>query len=204
VSIFAQPRHRLRCITRPTVDPLTLEEVVLHLRLDPEAKDGPEKPLLESMIKAATRTCENYASIAIMDQVWQMTLGHWPWTYGSTLRLPFPPFRSLTRIEMAGDPQDLANFNVEADEVMSANLYPVGGYWHGNTMWRDPQRIVIEFQCGHERVEDVPPDIKQALLMAIAFWYEQRESQAQFALHPVLELGWAGLLSTYRDIGMSA
>ena len=95
-SIFAPPRYRLQRLPlapgqHAAPPPLSLEEVVLHLRLAPEAKDGPEKPLLEGMIAAAARHLEDYAGVTLMRTGWRMTLRHWPPVWTQPLDLPMPP-----------------------------------------------------------------------------------------------------------------
>ena len=49
----------------------------------------------------------------------------------------------------------------------------------------------------------MPPSIKQALLMAIATAYENRESLSPYTLTPIVELGWENLIMPYREIGLA-
>jgi len=205
-SIWAPPRHRIHSIRRwyETVGPpVSLEEVVLHLRLDPAAVNGPEKPLLEMLTLSATRALEDYAQIAVMEQDWRMTLRNWPAVWTDGLELPFPPFRELFRIGVAGEWQDIADYRIELDEYRPARLFPARGYW-GARYW--PGRfdnILIDYRAGAAKPEDVPPPIKQAILMAIGTWYENRESVQQFTLSPMLEIGWRHLIEPYREPGFS-
>jgi uncharacterized phiE125 gp8 family phage protein len=202
-SIFAPPRRRMACIKRPTVPPLSLEEVVLHLRLDPNAKDGPEKPLLEHMIAAATRTLENYASIAVMEQDWRLTLRHWPIAWTEALEIPLPPFKELLRIRVNDAVQDLSEFQVIFDEVMPSRMVPVSGLWRQVAIPRRHDAIIIEYRCGVETPDEVSPSLRQALLMAIGTWYENRESVQQFSLTPMIQIGWRDLLEPYREPGFA-
>ena len=205
-SIFAPPRYRLQ--RRPlapapqAVPPLSLDEVVLHLRLDPEAKDGPEKLLLEGMIAAAARHLEDYAGITLLHTGWRMTMRHWPPVWNMPLDLPMPPFHQLLRIEVAGEDLDINEFLVEDDETMAARLYPKSGFWRW--AWSPtPAMIVINWIAGHEKPDEIPSPLRLAMLMAIGHWYENRETSQQFQLYPIVELGWQSLLTAYRDVGFA-
>ena len=191
---------RLRRTQAPTDFPLALQEIVAHLRLDPTSDQGPEAALLTGMRDAAVGALERYCSNAIMPQGWTLTLHAFPPSY-SGLELPIPPFATLTSITVNGDDLDLADFVVEPDDRLPATLYAVTNVWP--SAQRGPLAIAIVFQCGYANTDKVPPDIKQALLMAIATWYENRESLQQFTLTPMIEIGWQALLAPYRQVGFA-
>jgi uncharacterized phiE125 gp8 family phage protein len=193
-------RARLRRTEAPTTKPLDLAAVVAHLRLDPGAEDGPEAALLDGMLAAATAHVEGYCSLAVMLQTWTLTLHDWP---GNSvgLQLPYPPFASLESINANGTDQDIAGYTVDLDDRFPSTLYPEGGMWTQVT--RGPGAISIVFKAGRNDPANVAPDIKQAILMAIATWYENRESLTQFALTPMIEIGWAQLLARYREEGFA-
>lgn len=195
------PRYRLKRTKAPTEPALDLDEVVLHLRLDPAAVSGPEKPLLEGMVRGATQALEEYAGVAVMSQELTMTLGHWPMPF-EALELPMPPFDELVTITVDAAGLDVDDFDVELDERLPAKLFPKSGAWPSPPYARHAG-IAITYMAGVENRDDLSPTLRQALLMAVAFFYEQRESTAQFALHPVLELGWRSLLDPSRMPGFA-
>jgi uncharacterized phiE125 gp8 family phage protein len=191
---------RLRRTVSPTAMPLELTDVVAHLRLDPGAETGPEQALLTGMLTAAVGHLQRHCSYAIMTQSWLLTLHGWPDNY-TGLDLPYPPFAALTSINVHGDAQDIAEFLVERDDRSPSTLYPVGDLWP--YALRGPQAIEIEYSCGRDDPDEIDQDIKQALLMAIAAWYENRETLTQFTLTPLIELGWDSLLGPYRQLGFA-
>ena len=193
-------RARLVRLKLPTVAPLDLANIVLHLRLDPGAENGPEAPLLESMLASAIGHLERYCSAAIMAQEWRLTLHEFPPHYQG-LELPLPPFDELLAIGTAAGPIDVADFIVEPDDRFPAVLYPVSQFWP--QVERGPLAISIDYRCGRDTADEVPGDIKQALLLAIAAWYENREELSQFTLTPMIELGWQPLLGPYRQEGFA-
>jgi uncharacterized phiE125 gp8 family phage protein len=191
---------RLVRLKLPDKTPLELPEIVLHLRLDPGADSGPEAPLLTSMLASAIGHLERYCSVAIMEQDWRITLHEWPPAYQG-LELPNPPFAELLQIRTSDGPADLADFVIEPDDRFPAVLYAASQFWPQVT--RGPLAISIDFRCGRETADEVPADIKQALLLAIAAWYENREALTQFTLTPMIELGWQALLGPYRQEGFA-
>jgi uncharacterized phiE125 gp8 family phage protein len=202
-SIFAPPRARLLRIRPPREQPITTAEAVLHLRLDVGAENGPEKPLIERLIAAATRALEEHASISVMEQDWRMTLRHWPPLPGDGLELPMSPFKELLRIRVNGQEMAIADYYVLPEE-RSARLFPVSGYW--GAPWgyrRRPDGVIIEFRAGHASRAEVPETLRQAMLMAIGTWYENRESLQQFTLTPMIEIGWRDLLNYQREPGFA-
>jgi uncharacterized phiE125 gp8 family phage protein len=201
-SPYAQPLHRRRCRQLPTEQPITLQEAILHLRLDPDAENGPEAPFIEGMIAAATRMLEQYASVAVMKQRWQMSLNHFP-APTLALEIPLPPFLDLVSIDVNGHQEDIADYMVELDDRLPSRLYPLSHFWRVLPIPRTPGAIKIEWECGHERPEDVPPTVKQAIFMAMATWYENRESLQQFTLNPMIEVGWDAILGHYREPGFA-
>jgi hypothetical protein len=217
---------RLRRTMGPTRLPLELSEIVAHLRLDPGAETGPEQALLTGMLTAAVGLLQRHCTYAIMTQDWLLTLHAWPPGY-TGLELPYPPFAELVSVTLSGGPVPVNQFIVEPDDRFPAVMYPVGGHWptnmsstwdsnQGGSSWDGgaadwdvanltpgPLAVGITFRCGREDPADIDPDIKQALLLAIATWYENRESSTQFTLTPMVQTGWDALLVAYRQLGFA-
>lgn len=200
-SVWAPPRQHLTCITPPTVMPVTVDEAVLHLRLAPDAAQGPEAPLIEGMIAAATQAVEDYASIAVMQQEWRMTLAHLP-VYGDALAIPIPPLVEVLTFDIYGDAQDLNDYDTELDARFPSQFFPLARQWPV-VVPRQRGAVVLTFRCGRDDPARVPATIKQAILLAIGTMYENRESLQQWTMHPMNELGWAPLLEPFRQSGFA-
>lgn len=207
-SIYAPPRYRLQRdpprvgTPRPYVPPLSLDEVVLHLRLDPDAVNGPEAPLLEGMVAAAARHLEDYAGITLSPTEWRMTMRHFPPVWNQPLDLPMPPFLELLQIVFAGSPVNVNDYAVEVDESYPARLYHKSGFWP--RAWTPtPVLVAIDWRAGYETPDDIPRTLKQAMLMAIGTWYENRESSQQWQIYPLVELGWERLIGHHRAAGFA-
>ncbi|NDA93971.1 MAG: hypothetical protein EBX90_11955, partial [Betaproteobacteria bacterium] len=58
----------------PATEPLSLEEVKEHLRIDSSAEDA----LLQMYIEAARKVCEHNTARALITQTWETTFDRFP------------------------------------------------------------------------------------------------------------------------------
>ena len=66
-------------VTPPAVEPVTLAEVTALLLIDGNADDA----LLADMIAEAREFIEHISGLAMITQVWRLSLDHWPMTRGA-------------------------------------------------------------------------------------------------------------------------
>jgi uncharacterized phiE125 gp8 family phage protein len=174
----------LRMITAPMVQPLTLEEVKEHLRVDYTEADS----LISAYIEAATSHVEgehSFTGRALVTQTWELVIDHFP---SHEIKIPLPPLQSIDSIkydDSAGDEQTLAADQYYVDDVSEpAWVVPIVGGWP--TAVLDAINAVrIRFTCGYPATVDSPPDlrgnipraIKQAMLLHIGSFHEHREEQ---------------------------
>lgn len=175
----------IKLITAPTVEPITLTEAKDHCRVDGTDDDT----LITSLIVAAREYVEGYQNRALITQTWELVLDAWP--DGDSIELPLPPLQSVTSLkykDSAGAETAWAatNYIVDTDSYLgrlvladdiswpSDELYPAGG-------------IRIRFVAGYpptgsgESIDydaNVPQKIKQAMLLLVGHWYENREAVA--------------------------
>lgn len=180
-------------LSGPAVEPLTLDEVKLHLRIDGTEEDS----LLSACITAARRSCEGYLRRALITQRWQYYLDAWP---GAVVRLPRPPLLAVTAIRIhdaAGMAVTMDPSDYEVDPASTPGRIAARG---GG--WPQPGRrmggIEITFDAGYgPSWNDVPQDIRQGLLMTVAVLYEGRGSADGDLPRPV-----AALWSPYRLLAL--
>ena len=170
---------KLKLITPPTQDILTLEEVRLHLRLDADGSppSHPDDEMLEALIQAATNDLDaqdGYLGRALCTQTWDLYLDAWE----DQIYLPFPPLQSITSIKYTpptGAQQTLSSSVYQLVEgIPSSIILAVDQSWPDLKDTQDV--IVIRFVCGYGAPADVPKLIKQYALMQIAAWYEHRST----------------------------
>lgn len=148
--------------------------VTIH-KVQPYASDD---TLLTALIQAAREYVEGYQNRALCTQTWELVLDSWP--VRDSIEMPKPPLQSVSSIkykDKAGaestwadtnyivDPDSFLGRVVLADGISwpTATLYPAGG-------------IRIQFVAGYGLAADVPQTTRQAMLLLIGFWYENRET----------------------------
>jgi uncharacterized phiE125 gp8 family phage protein len=171
--------------TAPTKEPLVVDDLRQHLRVDTSDEDF----LLETWLVAARRHVEAYTGAAILMQTWEARLDAFP--DGDEIELPRNPVQSISSIQYvdtAGATQTFAGTNYD----LVAPPDPNGGSWivalgYGKS-W-PPARghigdVRISFVAGYLERKDVPPEILSAMLLIAGDLFENREAQSADAYQP--------------------
>jgi uncharacterized phiE125 gp8 family phage protein len=169
----------LRRIVEPPVEPVTLAQVKVYLRV-PEFDDAAEDARLESMIKAVREWCEEYTLRAFVEQTWRLKFNCTPHNY---LKIPRPPLLaidSISYIDCAGDtnviPSDSYVVNYDDEPALIARTTAAGCWPSANIQ---PGAYTFVFVAGYAPTDTSPPDyraniperIKNAILMYLYEWY---------------------------------
>lgn len=156
----------------PALEPVTLAEAKAFLRVDDTTEDG----LIETLVTAARLHVEATTGLALLSQSWRAVLDRWP--AALAVRLPVAPLiglASVTAYEEAGQAHavPVAQFLTEA--APARLLLPPS--IDGMPVLRARLGIEIDYTAGHGiTAEDVPADLRQALLLLVGFWFEHRDS----------------------------
>lgn len=160
----------------PTVEPVSLDDVVAHCRIE----SAEENSLLLSLIVAARRLAEQQTGRALVTQSWKQTFDAFP---AAEIALAMPPLVSVQSVKYYdpdGAQQTLSgasDYTVHTSGIVGlvAPAY--------NTSWpatRDMlEAVEIAFTAGYGSAAAVPQEIKQWMLLHIANWYENRESAGE-------------------------
>jgi len=186
----------IKIITPPAIEPLTLAEAKAQCRVDITTDDA----LLATLISVARDTCERLAWRAFLTQTIELWLDAWP--ASNSIVLPRPPLQSVTKIEY-----------YDIDDVkatLSSAVYSVdtiaepGKVWlKYNQSWpttslREHNAICVTYVAGWTNPADVPQSARQAMLMLVGHWYENRESVLVGTISKSLEFGVMSLLGMNR------
>lgn len=141
-------------ITRqpPAVEPLSLEEVKLHLRNNP-GDTSEDKDIIAPLISAAREYCENYCGKSFAEQ----SITAYPEVSG-TMTLPRGPVISVDSVTVDGE---TAEYTADV---------------HYGTVTVNKPGATITYTAGYE---EVPCLVRQAMLLLIGHWYANREATAQ-------------------------
>lgn len=176
-------------VTPPAVEPITLDEARLHLRLDgvgsPDAHD--DDTLVSGLIAAVRQQLEQTLGRALCTQTWDLMLDRFPCMgHDAPIKLPRPPLQQVDFVDY-----------LDTDGVwqrLSPSLYQVTGAsgfapaklrpaW--NQSWpstRDQSEAVrVRFTAGYldnsspgDTQEGVPGPIKTAIKQSLAAFYQNR------------------------------
>jgi len=185
----------LKLITPPATEPVDLATVKNHLRVDSADDDA----LITALITAAREYCEDFQNRSYITQSWEMWLDSWP--DKDYITIPLPPLQSVSSIKYYSTDDteytfDVANYFVDTKSELGRVALAYGKSWSTETL-RLRNAVVVEFTSGYGNTADtVPQTVKQAILLLVAWWYEQRETvvvgsvvnQAPFAVNALLWL----------------
>jgi uncharacterized phiE125 gp8 family phage protein len=185
--------------TTPTAEPVTLEEAKNHLRVDITADDT----LIESLILVARNTCEGITNHRFITQTWDIVMDAFP---GGDIILPksLSPLVSVTHIKYTDEDSNQSTF--------SSGNYAVDIYSDPGRIkltkdanWPSDQLYVIngvEIQVvvGYGTEDAVPQEYKQALLLLLGHWYENREQVTVGEVAREIPMGVEALLWLDRNV----
>jgi uncharacterized phiE125 gp8 family phage protein len=181
----------LLLVTAPAVEPVTLTEAKLHLKVETADED----PLIDSLIAAARQTCELATGLALITQTWRHFLDAFPggreeWWDGSrdgvrnmgaaiALEIPRPPLISITHVKTY-DQADVAAIIPSGDCQVDTAARPGRVVMRAFAPWpavtlRPVNGIEIEFQAGYGASQSaVPAQLRQGILQHVAHLYTHR------------------------------
>ncbi len=157
-------------VTPPSVEPVSLAEAKQWLRVETDAEDT----LVSSLIVSARLVAEQTTRRLLLSQGWRILLDAWP--SGDVFDLPLAPLLSVDAIRMrdaAGGVQtlDVASYMADLgpDRSRLAFVSPPP------SPARAMNGVEIDVTAGYGAdAGDVPQPIRQAMLMLIAHWFENR------------------------------
>ncbi len=159
-------------LSAPALEPLSLNEAKAHLRVD----TGDEDTLIDSLITTARLQLEAALNAAFITQQWQWTFDCWPMS--TIIELPLRPLQTIDAVRVVdgdGTPTliDPVTYAVDAAADIP-RIASRSGYWP--TPGARLNGIEIDFTAGFGAAPtDVPEDIRHAILLLIAHWFEHRE-----------------------------
>jgi len=197
----------LELVTAPAVEPLSLVEARDHIRAS-ECTDGIEDAAIEGLIAAAREVLDGrdgYLGRQMITATWDLFLDEFPVV--DFIRLPLPPIQSITSIsyvDVDGNTQtfDASNYALSADKTWRPRVdLAYNSSWPGTRDIRDA--VTIRFVAGYGLQAAVPAPLRQAMLLLIGNWYENREHTVIGTIVSELPMGVNALLSPYRVIELS-
>ena len=160
--------------TAPIIEPITLDDVKLHLRVDGTDEDE----YLEGLIKTAREQVETLTQRALLTQTWDYFLDSWP--DENYIKLPFGNLVSVTSVKYKDSAGTETTMVVTTAYLVETNgdqcgriVLPYMVSWPVVTLYPS-NPITVRFVCGWTTAELVPFRIKEAIKMICSKHYESR------------------------------
>jgi uncharacterized phiE125 gp8 family phage protein len=159
----------LRLASFPAEEPVTLQEARAHLRLE-----SGEDDYLSGLIAAARRHCESFQGRAYVTQTWDFYLDSFP---GGCIKVSLPPLQSVTFVKYKDgsgvlQTMDPSEYVVDAFSEPGLIFCAYGKSWPST--YPEVNAVQVRFVAGYGAAVDIPPEVKQAILLKVADLYEHR------------------------------
>lgn len=169
--------YRYKVTTEPTVEPITLDEAKLHLRVTDTAQDD----LITGVIKSARQFCESYENVKYITQTITYKLDD----LCDPIRLPVGDAQSITSVKYLDED--------EVEQTLSSSLYLLDNYSSPNliyakndveypTVLSQRNAVTVVYIAGYGLAADVPERIKTAMKLLVSHLYEHRENDSEIKL----------------------
>lgn len=189
----------VRDVAQPLVEPVTLSEARLWMRIDDD--DATQDAMVQLVIIAAREQAEKITGRSFARRQKELTIDEFP--SDEVIELPYPPLISVDYVtyrDQSGVDQTLSGspdaFLVDAN-AYPGRLAPLYG-----TSWPATQESIgairIGYTCGYAAPKDVPKLVRLYMQAFIATFYENRE-QLKMSNVDEMPRDWcAGLLDNLR------
>jgi uncharacterized phiE125 gp8 family phage protein len=184
-----------RVTVPPTSEPVTLAEAKAQCRVDISDDDA----YITALIVAAREYCEAIDWCAYLTQTIELWLEDWP--LDDEIELPRPPLQSVTKIEYydVNDVKYTLPTTVYAADVVSVPGAIVLRYlqtWP-TIVLREYNAICVTYVAGWDTPAYLPQVIKQAILLLVGHWYENREATTIGAVSRPIDFAVKALLGVH-------
>jgi uncharacterized phiE125 gp8 family phage protein len=164
--------RRLKLVTPPEIEPVTLAEALAHCHVD----EGVEDTWFTAIIRAARENCENFQWRAYISQGFELSIDGLP---QMPIELPRAPLISVDSIKVYDNKNvettmALSDFFVD-DSEPARIVFAYGKAWPSITP-REIGTVKIAFTAGYAQGR-VPTTVKQAMLLFIGHAYENRSGE---------------------------
>jgi uncharacterized phiE125 gp8 family phage protein len=170
---LSENQYALNCSTLPTSEPITLEEVQLHLRVT----DASEDDYINALIKSARMQAETYTNRQLMSATWDLYLDRFPCGLRpiELPRCPVTAVSSITYTDSDGATQTWSSANYTYDLYSEPARITLAYQATWPTARLITNSIRVRFTAGYASAALVPAPIKQAMLLMIEAMYKQRD-----------------------------
>ena len=189
--------------TAPVVEPVTLAEAKAHCRIDTTTDDA----YVSSLITAAREWCEQYLDRTLVHTQWVMRFDKFPPDGTMDIELPRPPMAAAgtaTAVALTFTYENgttatygTSSYRVDRNATPGCVKTLYGQTWPPHL--QDDNAISVTWWGGYGASgSDVPAAIRHAMLMLVAYWYDNRSTVLVGSISKQLEFAVESLLDSQR------
>lgn len=174
--------------TSPAVEPITLAEAKAHLRISHTDEDT----LITSLIVAARNYVEGIANRPLVQRTYTLKLDRFPAHYEIILPAgKVSAVSSIAYVDTAGQTQTLSAsaYTLEGNRLPGSVVIDPStiSAWPTTRLYAGLASVTINYTAGYgATAASVPAALKQAVLMAVGYWYDiARETGSEVNLSEV-------------------
>ena len=187
--------HRSLKLITAAVNPLfTTAQAKQHLRVDTTADDT----IIDNLILAATQSCEIYTNRYFITTVVEQYADN----FNGLQHLYKSPVASVTHIKYYDNSDSLQTWdaaNYIVDNVTQPARIALAVNKSYPAVSDRINAVVAKYEVGYgDNSSDVPEGIRQAVLLCIANWYENRQTVVTGTIATELPLSSQYLLNQYK------
>ena len=180
--------------TAPTMEPVSVATAKDHMRVTGNDEDG----LIGAMITAARQWFEDMADRQFVTATRKLILDAFP----LSIEMPRAPLASspattIEYVDVDGATQTAGSalYTVDTDSDPGRIYLAFGQSWP--SIRAVEKAVTITYTCGYGDPSDVPDGIKQAILLLVAHWHNEREPFTPTGLKEV-PLAIQSLMSQFK------
>ena len=157
-------------VTPPASEPVTLSEAKAQLSVTSSAHDT----RITSLITVVRRQVERYLKRALITQTWKVYYN----CFHAVMELPYAPIQSVTHVKYYDDSGTLQTLSSDLywEDLASEPGKIVRKYdaVYPELLAGRPNAVEIQYVAGYGDAEDVPEDIRLAILMLVTDYFDNR------------------------------
>ena len=162
-------------VTAPEHEPLTLDEVKTHLRI--ELDNSEDDAFLYGALRAATVRCENFLNRALVTQTLDFFVDAFP--AKDFITLPGGRLASITSLKYTNSDDDPATTWATSNYFASVTAEPGLLNLAFNVSWpsvtpKPRDAIVVRYIVGYGTGDEVPASIRSGILLVIGHLWQNR------------------------------
>lgn len=163
----------LTLVSAPALEPISLAEAKAHLRVTSVSEDA----LISRLIKTARVLAETMTRRAFITQTWDLFFDEFP---SEAIYVPMPTLQEVTfvkYVDLDGNPQTLDPTIYLVDKAREPARITLAWLRFWPTYRNQANSINVRFKAGYgDNATDVAEPVRQAILLSLTNWFENRSS----------------------------